>query len=151
MHSFAFIISTCILPKLQAVAEEYEPPSSRDTSVRPVPSFSPHDRFRGFVELSYNISHILGLFLFLIEIALIAWVKFWDVSLYACIASTAVVLPFVIAFALFCWHFHRMLSTHLYDTRAHLIRNVEREYRAEAGIVAAKITAEKLDSFNDEI
>ncbi|KAF4525576.1 hypothetical protein B566_EDAN010435 [Ephemera danica] len=137
LHSFAFLVSTFLLPKLQAVAKEYKPPRDGDLAMRPVPFYSPHDRFRGFVELSYSVSHILGLFLFLIEIVLVAWVKFWDLSYAACLASTFIMLPFMLAFVLFLWHHNRVLSKHVYESRSHLLESAEREFATSEQTLAA--------------
>lgn len=147
MHSLTFIISTFILPKLQAVAEEYKYPKENDTEMKSVPEFSPHDRFHGFAELSYNVAHILGLFLFLVNIAIIIWVKFWDVSIHACIAGSVIVIPFVIAFVIFCWYFDRVLNIHLYHTRENLLRDVEMEYnRSEENLAAETLNISRKDN-----
>jgi hypothetical protein len=128
MHSFAFLVSVFMLPKLQAVSHEYRPPKDGDVCMKPVPTFSPHDQFRGFVEISYNIAHVLGLFLYLIEIILLSWVKFWDFSYNACLASTICMIPFLILFIGLCWYFNRVLSNHVYETRTNMLEDVEREY-----------------------
>ncbi|KAF4525575.1 hypothetical protein B566_EDAN010434 [Ephemera danica] len=127
MHSFAFLVSVFMLPRLQAVVHEYSPPRDGDAAMKPC-AFSPHDRFRGIVEISYNISHVLGLFLYLIEIVLLSWVKFWDFSYAACLASTVCMLPFLALFVAFCWYFNRVLSKHAYETRSDLLESVARDY-----------------------
>jgi hypothetical protein len=108
---------------MEAVAREYETP--RGGYVRPVPEFSPHDRLRGLISLSVNLSSVLGLLLFLLEVALLAWVKFWDHARAACWAGSLIMAPAIIMFFLFCWHFHRSLRNHAYATRIEEIRQLE--------------------------
>jgi hypothetical protein len=132
MHCFAFMVSTCLIPYMHATSKEYHSPNEcigRMGQLERVPTFSPHNRFSGFVRMSHHISHVVGLFVFLVEIVLIAWVKFWDVSLKACIASTVIMLPFMVAFVYFWWYFNFSYKTHIYKHRVDVIENVEMLYK----------------------
>lgn len=128
MHSFAFMISTCLMPYMHATSKEYHAPDECNGHLEMVPNFSPHLRFGGFIRISHQISHVTGLFVFLVEIVLIAWVKFWDVSMKACIASTVIMLPFMVAFVFFCWYFNFSYKTQIYKHRVQVIENVEMMY-----------------------
>lgn len=128
MHSFAFVIGTCLLPTLDAVNEEYEPPEKGQLCMKPVPDFSPHRRFSGFIRTSHRISHIFGLFVFLLEVPLVAWVKFWDLSINAAIASSVAMFPFLVAFVIFYWSFNFEYSTQIYQARQREIDAVENLY-----------------------
>ncbi|XP_059479438.1 protein orai-2-like [Neocloeon triangulifer] len=126
MHCLAFIIGTWLSPYMHATTKEYHPPS--EGPLEKVPNFLPHARFKGYIRLSHRISHVGGLFVFLVEIVLIAWVKFWDVSLKACVASTVIMLPFMMAFVFFWWYFHFSYNTQIYLNRIEVIDNVELLY-----------------------
>ncbi|XP_026676364.1 putative uncharacterized protein DDB_G0289263 isoform X1 [Diaphorina citri] len=97
VHIFALMISTYLLPNIEAI--------SKLQSTKLV-SESPHERMRGFVELAWAFSTVLGLFLFLVEVAILCWVKFWDYSLRAAIAATIIVIPVLIIFVVFVVHFY---------------------------------------------
>jgi hypothetical protein len=127
MHVFAFMIGTYLKPYLQAASKEYD--GAEEGQMSNVPNFSPHSKFANFIKWSHRISHVFGLFDFLLEIILIAWVKFWDVSIKACIASTVIMVPFMIAFVFFYWYFNYNYKTQIYESRVDVIDNVEMLYR----------------------
>ena len=54
---------------------------------------------------------ILGIFLFLVEIAIVCWVKFYYVTRPAAIATTIVIVPVIVLFCVFSLHFYRRLVT----------------------------------------
>lgn len=60
---------------------------------------------------TYNkkIYSVLGIFLFLVEIAIVCWVKFFYVTRPAAIATTIVIVPVIILFCIFSLHFYRRL------------------------------------------
>ncbi|KAK9679017.1 CRAC channel activity mediator [Popillia japonica] len=107
VHIFALMISTYILPNIDAISK---------LDVCELVSESPHERMRGFIELAWAFSTILGLFLFLVEVAILCWVKFWDYSFNAAIASTIIVIPVLVIFVLFAVHFYHSLVVYRCDT-----------------------------------
>ncbi|XP_022910183.1 calcium release-activated calcium channel protein 1-like [Onthophagus taurus] len=107
VHIFALMISTYILPNIDAISK---------LDVCELVSESPHERMRGFIELAWAFSTILGLFLFLVEVAILCWVKFWDYSFEAAIASTVIVIPVLVIFVLFAVHFYHSLVVYRCDT-----------------------------------
>lgn len=100
VHIFALMISTYLLPNIEAVSKLH---------VSRLVSESPHERMRGFIELAWAFSTVLGLFLFLVEVAILCWVKFWDYSFTAATASTVIVIPVLIVFIAFAVHFYHSL------------------------------------------
>ena len=73
VHLSALMIASCILPHIDAVAlsEERDIESIND---------SPHDKMVFFIEISWIFSNIIGIVLFLSEIGLLTWVKFWQIG-----------------------------------------------------------------------
>lgn len=107
VHIFALMISTYILPNIDAISK---------LDVCELVTESPHERMKGFIELAWAFSTVLGLFLFLVEVAILCWVKFWDYSFTAAIAATVIVIPVLIMFVLFAVHFYHSLVVHRCDT-----------------------------------
>ncbi|KDR20115.1 uncharacterized protein LOC110829337 isoform X2 [Zootermopsis nevadensis] len=100
VHIFALMISTYLLPNIDAISK---------LQVQELVSQSPHERMRGFIELAWAFSTVLGLFLFLVEVAILCWVKFWDYSFTAAWAATIIVIPVLIVFVAFAVHFYHNL------------------------------------------
>ncbi|KAK6640687.1 hypothetical protein RUM44_012384 [Polyplax serrata] len=100
VHIFALMISTYLLPNIDAVSKLH---------VSSLVTESPHDRMKSFIELAWAFSTILGLFLFLVEVAILCWVKFWDYSFTAAISATMIVIPVLILFVAFAIHFYHSL------------------------------------------
>ncbi|XP_018560980.1 calcium release-activated calcium channel protein 1-like isoform X2 [Anoplophora glabripennis] len=106
VHIFALMISTYILPNIEAIAK---------LEICEMVKESPHERMKGFIEIAWAFSTILGLFLFLIEVAILCWVKFWDYSFTAAVAATVIVIPVLITFVLFAAHFYHSLVVYKCD------------------------------------
>lgn len=122
VHLFALMISTCILPNLEAVSNVHNLNSIRE---------SPHERMHRHIELAWAFSTVIGTLLFLAEVVLLCWVKFLplknrkpdkqeNVTLSegispgeaAAIASTTIMVPFGLVFIVFAVHFYRSLVSH---------------------------------------
>lgn len=116
VHMLALMISTCILPNIEAVCNLH--------SISLVHE-SPHERLHWYIETAWAFSTLLGLILFLIEIAILCWVKFYDLSREAAWSACIVLLPVLIVFLAFAIHFYRSLMTHKYEVTASGIRELE--------------------------
>ncbi|XP_078508597.1 protein orai-2-like isoform X3 [Lissotriton helveticus] len=122
VHLFALMISTCILPNIEAVSNIHNLNSVNE---------SPHERMHHYVELAWGFSTALGILLFLAEVVLLCWVKFLPVGatmtngtaavqggaasgqgLQAAITSTVIMVPVGIIFVVFAIHFYRSLVGH---------------------------------------
>ncbi|XP_056319339.1 calcium release-activated calcium channel protein 1 [Danio aesculapii] len=122
VHLFALMISTCILPNLEAVSNVHNLNSIKE---------SPHERMHRHIELAWAFSTVIGTLLFLAEVVLLCWVKFLPLSKTpptthnnvtqapgisegeaAAIASTTIMVPFALVFIVFAVHFYRSLVSH---------------------------------------
>lgn len=117
VHLFALMVSTCILPNIEAVSNVHNLNSVKE---------SPHERMHRHIELAWAFSTVIGTLLFLAEVVLLCWVKFLPVKLKssnntissgvaAAITSTSIMVPFGLVFIVFAVHFYRSLVSHKTD------------------------------------
>ncbi|XP_018917755.2 calcium release-activated calcium channel protein 1 isoform X1 [Bemisia tabaci] len=116
VHMLALMISTCILPNMEAICNLH--------SISLVHE-SPHERLHWYIETAWAFSTLLGLILFIIEIAILCWVKFYDVSQYAAWSACIILIPVLIIFLAFAIHFYRSLVAHKYEVTVSGIRELE--------------------------
>ncbi|XP_012251490.2 calcium release-activated calcium channel protein 1 isoform X2 [Athalia rosae] len=116
VHMLALMISTCILPNIEAICNLH--------SINLV-NESPHERLHWYIEIAWAFSTLLGLLLFLLEIAILCWVKFYDISHVAAWSACVVLIPVLIVFVAFAIHFYRSLVAHKYEVTACGIRELE--------------------------
>lgn len=116
VHMLALMISTCILPNIETVCNLH--------SISLVHE-SPHERLHWYIETAWAFSTLLGLILFLLEIAILCWVKFYDLSKEAAWSACIVLIPVLIVFLAFAIHFYRSLVTHKYEVTVSGIRELE--------------------------
>ncbi len=116
VHLMALMISTCILPNIEAVSNVHNVNAVQE---------SPHEKMRWSIELAWICSTGLGILLFLAEIAILCWVKFLSFSKNAAIASTAIVIPAGILFIAFSLVFYNKLIAHKYERHSEGLRELE--------------------------
>ncbi|XP_055534559.1 calcium release-activated calcium channel protein 1 [Wyeomyia smithii] len=116
VHMLALMISTCILPNIETVCNLH--------SISLV-NESPHERLHWYIETAWAFSTLLGLILFLLEIAILCWVKFYDVNTTAAWSACIVLIPVLVIFVAFALHFYRSLVTHRYEVTVSGIRELE--------------------------
>lgn len=116
VHMLALMISTCILPNVEAIC-------SLD-AVNLVDE-SPHERLHWYIETAWAFSTLLGLLLFLAEIAILCFVKFYDINETAAWSASVVLIPILFVFLAFAVHFYRSLVAHKYEMTVSGIRELE--------------------------
>lgn len=113
VHVFALMISVCILPNIETVEQMHNNAYlEQGLGVKTLPTDSPHRKFRKYIEVAWIFSTGLGTLLFLMEIPVLMWVKFYNLSKGAVYVSTAIMVPVCILFVVFALKFYRKLVEH---------------------------------------
>ena len=118
VHMLALMISTCILPNVEAVANLHY--QTQKTVFE-----SPHMTMNSIVELAWGFSTVLGILLFLVEIAILCWVKFFTLSPKVAWVATGLLIPIMIIFIAFAAHFYLRLVSHKSEVYASDIKELE--------------------------
>lgn len=108
-HMLALMISTCVLSQVEA--EKFE--SNSDEYYKKHDDFllqSPERTFHWYIEFSWLSSIVAGIFLFLIEIGLICFIKFYPLCKYSALAGVLTMLPFAFIFVLFTFVFYKRIA-----------------------------------------
>ncbi|XP_053212951.1 calcium release-activated calcium channel protein 1-like [Panonychus citri] len=128
VHMLALMISTCILPNIESDCEQLSELRESQPTLKIHSRTlidSPHDTLSHYIEIAWLFSTVFGVFLFLIEIAFLCWVKFWDIGVNqggsgkkAAFASTILLIPVFVVFIAFAVHFYRKLVNYKYERSA---------------------------------
>ncbi|XP_065663930.1 protein orai-3 [Hydra vulgaris] len=126
VHVFALMISVCILPNIETIDELHgNTYAGQNGAPKTLPTDSPHLKLQMYIEVAWIFSTGLGTLLFLIEIPVLMWVKFYSTSPPAAIACTIIMVPVCIVFVIFAIVFYRKLIKHKYDRSSHEIEEME--------------------------
>lgn len=116
VHMLALMISTCILPNIDAIC---------NLDAINLVNESPHERLHWYIETAWAFSTLLGLLLFLAEIAILCYLKFIEINQAAAWSATVIIIPILFIFLAFAIHFYRSLVTHKYEMTISGIRELE--------------------------
>lgn len=90
---------------------------------------------RCYIEMAWAFSTVLGILLFLSEIAILCWLKFQPLKSSggetAAIVSSCIVVPAGIAFVFFACHFYRQLANNKFERTN---RNMEELENIHSGL-----------------
>ncbi|XP_033123255.1 protein orai-2-like [Anneissia japonica] len=106
-HLFALLVSTCILPNIEAVSNVHNIHAVKE---------SPHDSMNTYIEMSWIASTALGILLFLLEIMVLIWIQFYENYKKAGWVATALLIPALLSVCVFAYHFYHKLVTHKYKS-----------------------------------
>jgi hypothetical protein len=70
----------------------------------------PHRDFHNFIECSWLSSTVVGIFLFLVEIGLVCYIKFYPISSWAALTGAFVMTPILAVFVVFTVTFYKRLA-----------------------------------------
>ena len=116
VHLAAVMVSTCILPFIMAAGE---PDNCANMSGLP------HEQMRTFVELAWILSTVVGIFLFLAQMAVIVWLRLQKLDIMAAACSMAIIGPAIVLFAVFSIRFYQGLIRIKYRTSREEIEKME--------------------------
>jgi len=75
--------------------------------------------------LFYYIVSGLGILLFLVQMAVMAWVRFINISITAAIVTTCIIIPVLLIFIGFSVIFYRRLISHQYQEKARELEQLQ--------------------------
>ena len=121
-HLVALMISTCILPNMEVVSSLNSAQSIEE---------SPHDRMRYYIEIAWIFSTGFGILLFLSEIALLSWVKFYNKTdgNIVPIAATIIVLPAALFFIVFSLMYYKRLMEQKSDRSSEFLGRMMEDFQ----------------------
>lgn len=118
VHMLALMISTCILPNVEAVANLHF--QTQKTVFE-----SPHSKMNFIIELAWGFSTVIGILLFLVEISILCWVKFWFKDHTVAWVATGLLIPILLIFVGFAAHFYLKLVAHKSEVVSQDINELE--------------------------
>jgi len=119
VHMLALMISTCILPNVEAVSNLHL--QTPNTVLE-----SPHHKMSFIIELAWGFSTVIGILLFLVEIMILCWVKF-SIFNHQAVAwvATGLLIPIICIFLAFAAHFYLKLVGHKSELYEHNMKELE--------------------------
>ncbi|GMS94332.1 hypothetical protein PENTCL1PPCAC_16507, partial [Pristionchus entomophagus] len=101
VHLLALMMSTCILPYMEAAKASHD---------------SPHVRLKTYIDLSWFFSTCVGLILFLVEVGIIFYMKFQAIGFeQAGWMTSAILVPVLFVFVMISCFIHRSRASHSID------------------------------------
>ncbi|CAG7816210.1 unnamed protein product [Allacma fusca] len=100
----AIMISTCILPHVEVVAEMQ--------SLFAKPHESPHDRMQRYIDVSWVLANSVSIFLFTLDVIILCWIKFTYFSETASWCATIIMIPVLLGVCFFGVVFYRKIVKH---------------------------------------
>lgn len=94
------MIATCILPHIEAVAKLESISLARK---------SPHDDVSFYIDLAWFLANTVSIFLFIVDVILLCWIKFPTTP---AISITAIMVPVLILLFIFSIVFYRQTVHH---------------------------------------
>jgi len=98
----ALMLTTCILPYLQAVEKV-----SHQLDIDEEIDRSPHYRMSSLIDICWVLVSTVSLFLFTLDVILMSWIKFTYFSITASLVATAIMTPVLVLILLFGYFFYR--------------------------------------------
>ena len=120
VHLLALMISTCILPNIEAASAQDSLASVKD---------SPHDAMHFYVEMSWIFSTGIGILLFMAQMGVLIWVRFQifhrNGNYKYTIVSMCILGPAIVVFLAFSVMFYKKLVTSKYEHTTSDIQELE--------------------------
>lgn len=166
VHMVALMISTCLLPQLEASSDDYleferqfmrYEQNNRNQSIILSENVDakvnlcqnkndqslfmknhgqslfnesrivfPYHKFHKFIETAWISSTVIGLFLFILEIGIIVYIKFYPISKIAAFTGAIVMTPILILFIVFTVFFYKHIADFKLSTSKKIISQLEK-------------------------
>lgn len=87
---------------------------------------SPDKQFHRYIELAWISSTVLGIFLFLVEISLVCFIKFYPINAIAAMVGGIFMLPIFTVFVIFTFTFYKRIAGQKINLTKEFINQVDR-------------------------
>ena len=86
----------------------------------------PHQKFHKFIEFAWICSTVIGIFLLLVEIALICFIKFYPISMFVSLSGAVVMTPILFIFIFFTMTFYKKVADYKLNVTKQFLEHVDR-------------------------
>lgn len=101
---------------IDPIQNHYDPSLTLFTSKsqshsRSINNVSPYEKMSFYISIAWSCSTVIGIFLFILELAVIVWVKFWGVpgGSWIALVSSLLLLPVLLSLIFFAFNFYKKL------------------------------------------
>lgn len=95
----------------------------------------PYIQYHRFIELAWISSTVVGIFLFLVEIALVCYIKFYPISYLAALTGAMVMTPILILFVVFTYTFYKRLAVFKVDLTKQALSQIDHNLVTSTNII----------------
>lgn len=118
-HSHRFLFSS----------NNNEPTPSIGAGITITDILFPYNQYHHFIELAWISSTVIGIFLFIVEIGLVCYIKFYPISTIAALIGAIVMAPILALFVIFTFTFYRRLAAFKLGLTKLFLHQVDRNLR----------------------
>ena len=95
----------------------------------------PYQQYHHYIELSWISSTVVGIFLFLVEVGLICFIKFYPINHMAALTGAFVMTPILIIFVVFTYNFYKGLAGFKMDLTRKVLGQIDHNIQQPTSIV----------------
>jgi len=134
VHVLALMISTCILSQVEAIIVDVPYYATKASDARKIPALKVNEfnieyQFHFYTEFAWLSSTVVGIFLFLVEVLIVCFIKFYPVSKLTIIAVIITMIPVLIIFVIFTFYFYKRITKNKLLVGRELLDHIESNFK----------------------
>jgi hypothetical protein len=95
----------------------------------------PYIQYHRFIELAWISSTVVGIFLFLVEIGLVCYIKFYPISFIAALTGAIVMVPILCLFVIFTITFYKRLALFKVDLTRKVLSQIDNTLVSNTNVI----------------